>query len=146
VLPVCDNFHVAKISFLFVESVLNQLLDCSDRAFGIIAVRFYLNLAPLRGCQREHTHDAASVRRLTIFRKIHLSGKFIDGLNEQSGGASVQTELVFDLDFFDDPHDVTCQCRGVLRGCADRHHQNAFGAPPPAPPNDAARRYNPALM
>ena len=71
--PVCDSFHVLEFSFLFVESVLDQLLDCFDRAFGIIAVRFHLNLASLRGCQREHAHDAASVRDLTIFRKIHLS-------------------------------------------------------------------------
>jgi hypothetical protein len=144
--PVCDNFHVLEVSFLFVESVLDQLLDCSDRALGIIAVRFHLNLAPLGGRQREHTHDAAAVGCLSVLREIHLSGKLVDRLNEQSGGASVKTQLVFDLDFFDDlTHDITYQCRGALREYADPHRQNVFAAPLRARLNDAGRRCTPML-
>ena len=136
-----------EILLLFVEPVLYQLLDCPDRALGIIAVRFHLNLAPLRGCQREHTHDAASVGRLSVLREIHLSGKLVNGLNEQSGRASVETQLVFDLDFFDDlAHDITYRCRGASRECADRRRQTVFEAPPRARLNDAGHRYIPVLV
>ncbi len=107
---------------LFVESILDQLLDRPDCALGIIAVRFHLDFTPLRGCQREHSHDAAAIGRLSVLREIHLSRKLIHGLNKQSGGASVETQLVSDLDFFDDlTHDITFQYRGALRECADRH-------------------------
>ena len=135
-----------KLLFLFVEPVLYQLFDCPDRALGIIAVRFHLDLAPLRGGQREHTHDAASVSRLSVLREIHLGGKLVDGLNEQSGGPGVETQLVFDLDFFDDlTHDITYQCRGALREYADPHRQNVFAAPLRARLNDAGRRCTPML-
>ena len=89
-------------SFALVEALVDEGFERFYRLLRILTVRFDQNLTPLWNSQRHHTQDAPPVGALAIRRECNLSRKLIDRLHQQRGGASVDPQLIFDLDLLDD--------------------------------------------
>ena len=69
-------------------------------AFRILPSGLDLDLAALGRSQRQNAHNAPAVGNLSVFRKTHLGGKLVYGLDQQGRRSSVEPELVSDLQPF----------------------------------------------